>query len=421
MAQVIDRRLDGRNKSAVNRERFIRRYKEQLRKAVSDMVSRRSIRDIDQGGDVNLPAKDITEPNFHHGQGGDREFILPGNREYTKGDAIDRPQDGAGSGRRGAGSGESTDDFTFSLSRDEFLSIFFDDLELPELARTALGSVELKKFRRAGYVLEGSPSNFAVVRTLKTALGRRIALTAALETSLEQASERLVEARQAHADEDTLAALAEEIESLRERVARVPFLDTIDMRYRHRVAVPMPSARAVMFCLMDVSASMDETKKDLAKRFFSLLYLFLSRKYEHVDIVFVRHTEDAEEVDEETFFYDRKSGGTIVQSALALTHKIITERYATADWNIYAAQASDGDAFGADAARSARFLRDKLLPLVRHFAYVETPEWIDTHPTSLWVEYDHVAREHKRLAMRRVADKTEIYPVFHDLFKKQTA
>jgi hypothetical protein len=202
-------------------------------------------------------------------------------------------------------------------------------------------------------------------------------------------------------------------------LSKIPFLDDIDMRYRHRVAVPSPAARAVMFCLMDVSASMDETKKDLAKRFFSLLYLFLSRKYEHVEVVFVRHTEDAEEVDEETFFYDRKSGGTIVQSALALMHHIVTERFLSADWNVYAAQASDGDAFGADAARSARYLRDKIMPLVRYFAYIETPEWIDAHPTSLWVEYENVARDNKLLAMRRVTDKGEIYPVFHDLFKKE--
>ena len=107
-----------------------------------------------------------------------------------------------------------------------------------------------------------------------------------------------------------------------------------------------------MFCLMDVSASMDEDKKDLAKRFFTLLYLFLTRKYGEVDLIFIRHTDDAEEVDEETFFHDTRSGGTVVYSALELADKIRAERYASG-WNVYAAQASDGDAFGADPARSA--------------------------------------------------------------------
>ena len=125
-----------------------------------------------------------------------------------------------------------------------------------------------------------------------------------------------------------------------------------------------------MFCLMDVSASMDEDKKDLAKRFFTLLYLFLTRKYGEVDLVFIRHTDDAEEVDEDTFFHDTRSGGTVVFSALDLADKIRAERYARG-WNVYVAQASDGDAFGADPARSARFLREKLLPATRYYAYLE--------------------------------------------------
>ena len=138
----------------------------------------------------------------------------------------------------------------------------------------------------------------------------------------------------------------------------MPFLDEIDLRYRHRITVPQPIARAVMFCLMDVSASMDEEKKDLAKRFFTLLYLFLTRKYEKVDLVFIRHTEDAEEVDEERFFHDPQTGGTVVYSALELMHEIVQARYPSSAWNIYAAQASDGDAFGADPEKSRGFLEN---------------------------------------------------------------
>ena len=161
-----------------------------------------------------------------------------------------------------------------------------------------------------------------------------------------------------------------------------------------------------MFCLMDVSASMDEDKKDLAKRFFTLLYLFLTRKYGAVDLVFIRHTDDAEEVDEETFFHDTRSGGTVVFSALDLADKIRAERYARG-WNVYVAQASDGDAFGADPARSARFLREKLLPATRYYAYLELadPRSSD-HPSSLWAEYERVAagdrqpRDEARVAAR---------------------
>src|SRR5690606_6555219 len=98
MNSLIDRRLNGRNKSAVNRARFIRRYKDQIRKAVRGMVDERSIKDMDKAGDINLPARDISEPTFRHGPGGDREIVHPGNKEFARGDQIDRPRGGGGGG-----------------------------------------------------------------------------------------------------------------------------------------------------------------------------------------------------------------------------------------------------------------------------------------------------------------------------------
>jgi uncharacterized protein len=172
---------------------------------------------------------------------------------------------------------------------------------------------------------------------------------------------------------------------------------------------------------MDVSASMDEHKKDLAKRFFTLLYLFLTRKYERVDLVFIRHTDEAEEVDENTFFHDPRSGGTVVLSALELMKTICAARYPNSEWNIYAAQASDGDAFGADAGRSARFVQEHLLPITRYFAYVEIPDDQEGRRSSLWVEYETIPSRDGNFAMRRVSSAEEIYPVFRDLFSKETA
>ena len=191
------------------------------------------------------------------------------------------------------------------------------------------------------------------------------------------------------------------------------------MRFRNRVWRPEPIAKAVMFCLMDVSASMDETKKDLAKRFYSLLYLFLTRKYEQVDLVFIRHTDDVEEVDEDSFFHDPRSGGTVVYSALELADKIRTERYASG-WNVYAAQASDGDAFGSDPARSARYLREKLLPELRYYTYLELGSSEPYgRPSSLWAEYERLAEAGGAFAMKRADSREQIYPVFRELFKKE--
>jgi uncharacterized sporulation protein YeaH/YhbH (DUF444 family) len=312
MAHVIDRRPNDRGKSAVNRERFLRRYKAQIQNAVKRMVGERRLADMESGGEVRVPRKDVSEPAFSFGSGGDREFVLPGNREYVAGDRIPRPQGGGqGSGNEAGGEGQSQDDFVFSLSREEFMQIFFDDLELPRLARTEFGRTHRQKSIRVGFAKTGVPTNLAVIRTMTQALARRIALTGGLARDMLLLEEAFATAT-AVGDAGEAATLHAELERVSRRRERIPFLDDPDLRYRNRVWRPEPIARAVMFCLMDVSASMDEDKKDLAKRFYSLLYLFLTRKYEQVDLVFIRHTDDAEEVDEDTFFHDQRSGGTVV-------------------------------------------------------------------------------------------------------------
>jgi len=137
------------------------------------------------------------------------------------------------------------------------------------------------------------------------------------------------------------------------------------------VRVPVPSSKAVMFCIMDVSGSMTQSIKDIAKRFFILLYLFLERNYKQIELVFVRHHTHAKEVDEQEFFYSRETGGTIVSSALKLTADIIDARYSPADWNIYIAQASDGDNWDGDSASCADILSKQILDKVqlRHAAH----------------------------------------------------
>ena len=420
MLHLIDRRPSSRGRSAVNRERFLRRYKSHIQEAVKKMVGERKLADMERGGEVRVPKKDISEPSFGFGRGGDREFVLPGNREYIAGDRIPRPQGGGGGGNSGsAGEGDSEDAFVFSLSREEFMQIFFDDLELPNLARTELGRSEQKKSHRAGYAKTGVPANLAIVRTLRQSLARRIALGGSLTRELASLEAEFAVAV-AVGQSDEAARIYAELERIVRRRSDLPFIDEPDLRYRNRVLRHEPIARAVMLCMMDVSASMDEEKKDLAKRFFTLLYLFLTRKYGEVELVFIRHTDDAEEVDEDTFFHDTRSGGTVVFSALDLAEQIRTQRYARG-WNVYAAQASDGDAFGADPARSARFLREKLLPATRYYAYLElTSPGLENHASALWAEYERVAEATTNFAMRRASERDQIYPVFRELFRKET-
>ena len=426
MQQIIDRRLAGKNKSIGNRERFLRRHKDQIREAVKRAIDGRGIRDVERGEDIHIPKKDLTEPVFGHGQGGMREVVHPGNQEYVQGDKIERPKGGRGGGGSGKGEasdqGEGEDDFVFSLSKEEFMQVFFDDLALPNLVRTQLAEMPEWKSHRAGYSNDGTPNNLHVVRSMRGALGRRIALGNGPRRELREMEERLDEMQAAlqagdAAAEAAIQLLAEAVRVLRGRIERIPFLDPIDLRFRNRVKVAVPTSKAVMFCVMDVSGSMDEARKELSKRFFILLYMFLTRHYEKIELVFIRHHTQAQEVDEENFFHARETGGTVVSSALVLMEEIIKARYNPSEWNIYGAQASDGDNWHHDSGRCRELLSEKILPLVRYFAYVQVAE----EEQNLWDEYTHLTAAHKHFAMRKAVDASQIYPVFRDLFKKEGA
>ena len=423
LQQIIDRRLAGKNKSIGNRERFLRRHHGQVRDAVRRAVDGRGIRDMERGEDIRIPKKDINEPVFGHGPGGTREMVHPGNQEYVTGDQIERPKGGGGkgSGKGEAGdSGDGEDDFVFHLTKEEFMQIFFDDLALPRMTQTQLAETPEYKSHRAGFVSDGTPSNLSVVRSMRGAIGRRLAIGAGSRGELRELEEQLaaVLTETASATRDARCDdLLMRIEVLKNRLVRIPYLDPIDLRFRSRVRVPVPTTKAVMFCLMDVSGSMDEARKELSKRFFILLYLFLTRHYDKIDLVFIRHHTQAQEVDEENFFHARETGGTVVSSALVLMDEIIKARYSPTEWNIYGAQASDGDNWHHDSGRCRELLTESLLPACRYFAYVQVAE----EEQNLWEEYSRLQDTHPGFAMRKVTEASQIYPVFRELFKKEGA
>ncbi len=422
MAYLIDRRLQGKNKSAVNRERFLRRYKSQIKDAVGRAIKGRSITDVDtgDGGKVSIPVKDVGEPSFGHAQGGVWETINPGNKEFQKGDQFNRPKGGAGAGRGKAGNSDqlTEDDFIFELSREEFMNYFFEDLELPNMVKKQVTASTEFKNQRAGYNMSGTPSNIHVLRSLRGALGRRIAVGGSSRKRLIQA-ERQLEAlllEDPEPDDARVLELKHLIHHLHTRLLAIPFIDPFDLRYSNRIKVPKPTTQAVMFCIMDVSGSMDETRKDTAKRFFILLYLFLKRTYDKIEVVFIRHHTSAAEVDENDFFNSRESGGTVVSSALHLLIKVLQERYGGAEWNSYVAQASDGDNWDNDSLQCSQLLIKTILPAVQYYTYVEITEG---PPQNLWEQYTQVADHHSHFAMQKIVTPADIYPVFRELFKKQ--
>ena len=426
LQQIIDRRLSGKNKSIGNRERFLRRHKDQIREAVRRAVDGRGIRDMERGEEVHIPKKDLSEPVFGHGEGGTREVVRPGNRDHVKGDRVPKPQGGQGQGQgsQASDSGEGEDDFVFHLSKEEFMQVFFEDLALPNMVKTALAEVPEWKSHRAGFSNDGTPNNLHVVRSMRGALGRRIALGASSRREIEELEARMVALRGEKEEGDDaldhdhaveIEQIDERLKHLRGRMAGIPFLDPIDLRFRSRIKVPVPTTKAVMFCVMDVSGSMDEQRKELSKRFFILLYLFLTRHYDKIELVFIRHHTQAQEVNEDDFFHATETGGTVVSSALVLLDEVIRARYPTNEWNLYVAQASDGDNWHHDSSRCKEILEEKILPLVRYYAYVQVAQT----EQNLWDEYLSLAETHKHFAMRKVLEASQIYPVFRELFKKE--
>lgn len=419
MAHFIDRRLNAKNKSTLNRQRFIRRYKKQIKEAVSDAINKRSVTDASSGESISIPQRDISEPTFHQGKGGNREQIHPGNDQFSTGDKVERPKGGQGGGAGGgeaSDSGEGQDEFIFSISKDEYLDLLFEDLELPNLQENQLDKLVQMKTHRAGFCSDGMPSNIDIVRSLKGSLARRVAMSAGKKRLLAELEAQLVILlAQAHPDEAAIVLLNSEIELIKKQIKAVPFIDNYDLRFRNYEKRPHPTSKAVMFCIMDVSGSMDQATKDMAKRFYILLYQFLTRSYKDIEVVYIRHHTQAKEVDEQEFFYSQETGGTIVSSALKLMDEIIKERYNSEQWNVYAAQASDGDNWADDTPQCGQILRNKLLNAVRYFAYIE----ITTRAhQSLWREYQDITQSHANFAIQHIQSVEDIYPIFRELFKK---
>ena len=421
---IVDRRLNPGGKSLANRQRFIRRARSMIKKSVHEASAGRSIKDADSGGELVLPSQGVREPSFRRSSsGGVRDYLLPGNKQYTVGDEIPRPEGGGGgSGNEGSQDGEGEDEFRFALSRDEFVDLFLDDLELPDLAKRRVANTESVSYERAGYSISGNPTNLALLRTVRNSLSRRIALHRPKPEEL-QALRDEIDALQPG---ERRKALEDELTRKEKRTLLIPFIDPLDVRYKRFDAVPKPVAQAVMFCLMDVSGSMTEHMKDLAKRFYILLYIFLKRRYKNVELVFIRHTHTASEVDEDTFFHSPETGGTVVSTALDEMQRVIADRFDPSAWNIYAAQASDGDNTASDNERTANLLMNKILPCCQYYAYLEVGRDIEHFPpgfirrdSDLWQTYETVVASGAPLAMRKVGHRRDIYPVFRDLFSRK--
>lgn len=420
MSYVIDRRLNGKNKSTVNRQRFLRRYRDHIKRPLKRPSAAAPLLTWSMASKSAFLDATSTNRCCTTAGAANRPSCTPATRSSPPASISSAPKAVVavkGPGKAG-NSGEGMDEFVFQITQEEFLEFMFEDLELPNLVKRNLTGTDTFKTVRAGISNEGNPSRINIIRTLRSAHARRIALSGSSRAKLKEAKEELARLKREEPDNfGDIQQIEAEIEKLSARIHRVPFLDTFDLKYNLLVKQPNPSSKAVMFCLMDVSGSMTQATKDIAKRFFILLYLFLKRNYDKIDVVFIRHHTSAREVDEEEFFYSRETGGTIVSSALKLMQEIMAERYPANEWNIYAAQASDGDNWDDDSPICRDILINQIMPFVQYYTYVEiTPR----EHQALWFEYERIGEAFAdTFAQQQLVSAGDIYPVFRELFQRR--
>jgi uncharacterized sporulation protein YeaH/YhbH (DUF444 family) len=464
MTVVIDRRGQSKHEGISSRRRFLERNKRAVKKAIDRSITEGNITDIGRGGtDVTVPKEDISEPKIFHGNGGKRDMVHPGNKEFIEGDRIPRPQGGGGGGAgpgEASDQGEGQDDFTFTISEEEFLNYMFEDLELPNMIKKGITDSKKTKPKYAGIVNQGPFNKLDLARSKKKKMARMFAsekryndqILEILQSQKEilekygelpandndtknskewkpsakkikdlQSEVDALTAQNSHSvseqDQKAIEELDSQLEEVTGKKRRIPkWNESTDLRFRFHTKQPVPTSKAVMFCLMDVSASMDQETKDNAKRFYFLLYKFLQRHYEQTDIVFIRHHTSAKEVDEEEFFYGKETGGTIVSSALEEMQKIKEERYSADDWNIYGAQASDGDNWGTDNEKCATLIK-QLLEDVQGYFYTEITK---REPQQMWHTYKEIAAQNSdKFWMGKIESRKDIWPIFREFFKKK--
>lgn len=464
MTVVVDARQRPKGEGSVSHRRFHDRYKADIKRAIDKAIGDRNITDIGKDGvDVPVPRRGIDEPHIGHGQGGLTKRVFPGNKTFTSGDRLKRPKGGGGGGGGGGEAsqdGEGQDDFVFHISRDEFLDYYFEDLGLPNMTKKGAVDSDKTRLQRSGISSSGTDDRRNLPFSARKRLMRKIPSESPFNKEIIDLLQEEKSILSAHAPESVAAAvpddefiplsvrienlnseiaalkekvtpmlspdetaritaIEEEIEGLERMKAAIPGWDpSVDLKFNNFARVPIKTSKAVMFCLMDVSGSMDEEKKYNAKTFFVLLHLFLKRHYDKVDVVFIRHHTTAKEVDEDTFFNDPETGGTVVSTALQEMISVMNKRYPENEWNIYGAQASDGDNWGEqDNALCAQLLREQIMPKVQGYFYTEITRG---QPQGLWRTYENLKGQFKdRFWTGRIEEKSDIWPVFREFFKKR--
>lgn len=444
----IDRRNAAKHKSAPNRAKLLKRTKAFVKQAAPTALGS----SVTGGGyttkqlsPIKVAQSALEEPWFAYSRSGDAPTVYIGNKEYERGDEIPIPDedDGDGDGD-GAGNGDNgEDDFIVNVAANEFLDLFFEDCELPNLEHEKLTQKLDTKQQPAGYSTQGNPAQLSVIRSYKQSIGRRRALSAPYRDELTELQDELTALYAKGpdwADEDHVRAtwIEERIIVLQRQMGAISMFDKIDLRYKKREQKPLHTVEAVLFIAMDISGSMTEDKKRIARRWFSLLYAFISKRYPDAQVRFITHTTTADERSEAEFFTTKINGGTLVSPMLKLINNVIKTDYDPTQTNIYVSHASDGDNWNTDTPAVVAEMVDEghLMHKLQHFSYAEvgrdsplpspygmmSNQISNGNDSDLWEAYTKVhdmPSINRKMAMVTIVDNESVYPVFKKVFKKK--
>ncbi|MBT9137505.1 MAG: hypothetical protein DDT31_00036 [Syntrophomonadaceae bacterium] len=443
----VDRRKTGRGKSLGNRQRLLDRIKDSIRHAKPGDIDSSGVA---KGGassspkslnnPVTIAREALHEPTYHYEpQTGEHEVVLIGNDIWERDDVFPISDGkGDGTGGPGQGGGEDEDDFEVHISRSEFFDVYFEDCELPDLKETSEKELPEAVLKPAGFQKEGNAAQLSIIRSYRNAIGRRRALTSESRSELEELESELKDLDNTLTsnplDTDANTRMKEvlvRIEELRTKMTAVPLFEKVDLRYRKTVREQVKSAEAVLIMVMDVSGSMDEEKKRIARKFFTLQYAFIERKYPNTDLIFIIHTDTPKEVNEEEFFTTRQSGGTTVSPALKMALDIISARYDADQTNIYLSYAGDGDNWIPDNKNVLDVFEDQgLLTKLRHSVYLQVgTSYADSDPdlrglqvtagTNLWNTMVSLDKSNAKMHALKIITEDEVFSSFKKVYGKK--
>jgi sporulation protein YhbH len=335
------------DRSAGDRLRHREKVRESIRENISDIIAEESIIGKNKDKIIKVPLRGIKEYRFVYGENSPGAAEGDGNAQ--PGQVVGKTgKDGQGQGDGKAGDRPGVDYYETDVTLDELIEIMFEDLELPNLERRALREVETDRFaKRKGYRHVG----------IRVRLDKRRTARQRVKRVLATRHNRVTQGLEAPKNQDGTEK------------RRFPFHQD-DLRYKHLETDVREESNAAVICIMDTSGSMDTMKKYLARSFFFLLYQFISTRYRNVEIVFVAHHTEANEVTEDEFFHKGEAGGTFISSGYQKALDIISERYHPSLWNLYAFHCSDGDNFDSDNPAALKAAKE-LSEICNLFGYGE--------------------------------------------------